>query len=271
MVNRNVIIIVAAAVVSLVVGGIAGAMLFPGGTGGSTGTPTVQPVGTLPPTTQAPTPTPTAASTPTSAPTPTADGGPTPTATPGTPTATPTPTQTRTPRLTRRIDTEEIERELRRLLDDWRRDQGLEALAQSEGSLVADLNRLALNHSVAMAEMDLKIHVSNDLTVAERYKAFDLFRNCRYNKDGKRTVEPDRQFQVLAHTYVGRFTPDGSRYIENETEAAREIFEQFTDEKSYGPGLANTDFNRLGIGIHVTQSNEVWATANACVVAETGP
>jgi len=279
MVDRKVVVIVAVAVGVVLVGGIAGAMLLGGGDdgnsdggaeagdgsdgGGSAATPTSAPTpagngtatnGTAMPTETAfPTLTPTDDSTPTGTPT-------------VTPTATPIPT--RTAKLPRRFSERAIELELRRLINDWREDQGLDPYTNANGSLVQDINAMSLNHSRAMAETGELDSESNNLTVAERYEAFELKRTCKFKEAGRENiVTPDRyRFQLIDKTYAGRnYEEDGETiYHENETQIARDIFETWTSNFYDSDVLSWENSNRLGIGIEITQTNEVWVTGNIC-------
>jgi len=289
MVDRKVVVIVAVAVGVILIGGAAGAMLLGGGNGdtagadgsdgaadggGSAPTPTAtatpSPNGTengtasngtaTPGETPFPTLTPTAVSTPTAT---------------GTPTVTPTATAipTRTPMLPRRFSEREIELELRRMLNDWRSDQGLQPFTNQNGSLVKRLNRMGTNHSVVMAEKGELVHKSNNLSVAGRYRAFELEERCQFKKeDAQYIVTPAKyQFEVLHKTYAGQnYQEDGETvYHENETEVARDIFEEWTSNPVYRDVLDYPEINRLGIGIELTETNEVWVTGNICGAGKT--
>ncbi|WP_436924329.1 hypothetical protein [Halosimplex amylolyticum] len=281
MVDRKVVVVVAVAVGVVLIGGIAGAMLLGGGGGGddteadatdgsdggggSAATPTQAQTtagnGTATNGTATPGETPFPTVTPTSVPTPT-----------GTPTVAPTPTEvpTRTPMLPRRFSEEKIEHELRRMLNDWREDKGLQPFTNANGSLVTQVNRMATNHSVAMSEKGRLVHESNNLSTGERYQAFELAERCKFKKeDAQYIVHPTNdayQFEVLHRTYAGRNYQDGGEtvYHENETAVARDIFEEWTSNYVYKDVLNYPEINRIGIGIELTEDNEVWVTGNIC-------
>ncbi|WP_164471565.1 CAP domain-containing protein [Halosimplex salinum] len=285
MVDRKVVVIVAVAVGVMLVGGIAGAMLLGGGddatdtpddsdgaSDGSAATPTPTPAATTAANgtavngtavngtaTPGETPFPTLTPTPEATPTPTV----TPTATP-----TATPIGTRTPTLPRRFDEAEIETELRRMLNDWREEQRLDPFSNPNGSLSVDLNRMARNHSVAMANKGQLVHESNNLSTAGRYRAFELRETCKFKKeDAQYIVTPEKyEFEVLHKTYAGRNFEDGGEtvYHENETAVAEDIFEAWTENAVYADRLSYTNVNRIGIGIEITETNEVWVTGNIC-------
>jgi len=276
MVDRKVIVIVVVAVGVVLVGGIAGAMLLGSGDsdgGGNAGDGSDDSGGG-------------SAATPTSAPTPNGNGTPAETAFPtltptddstptGTPMVTPTatPVPTRTAKLPRRFSEREIELELRRLINDWREEQGLDPYTNANGSLVTEINAMSLNHSVAIAETGELADESNNLTVSERYKAFELYETCKFKEaDRQNIVTPDRyRFQVVDKTYAGRnFEEDGETvYLENETQIARNIFETWTSNFYSSDVLSWENSNRLGIGIEITRTNEVWATGNICGSGQT--
>ncbi|PSP34264.1 hypothetical protein BRC64_01280 [Halobacteriales archaeon QH_10_67_22] len=228
----------------------------PAPTDAPTAAPTPTVVDTAAP---APTPTPTAVDTVIPTPTPTA----TPTVTPPPPTATPT----RTPMLVRRFDEAEIESELRRMLNDWREKEGLQEF-KTDGALVADLNAMARNHSVAMADAGLTLHEVDNRSSADRYHEYNVYWNCWFKADdGNYFVTPDdNSLEVLGRTYAGRTyeTPNGTDYNANETAVAEDIFEQWTNNAVYTPRLSYSNATRIGVGIETTRNNEVYATANVC-------
>jgi len=294
MVDRKVAVAGAvAAVAVLAIGGIAGAMLLGGGGGGGTATPADAdesnsggdggggsadtPTATAAGTTANGTATNgTANGTATAFPTltPTSVPTPTPTAT-ATPTATPTPTAipTRTPMLPRRFSEREVELELRRMIDDWRKSKGLDPYGEANGSLVKQVNEMSLNHSRAMAERGALVYETHNLTVPQRYMAFELLETCKFKKAGAQyIVTPhNQQFQVIAQSYVGRNFQEGgeTRYHENETAVARDIFRAWTENPVYADALEYRNANRLGLGIEITEDNEVWATGNICGSGDT--
>ncbi|ELZ24100.1 hypothetical protein C475_12662 [Halosimplex carlsbadense 2-9-1] len=286
MVDRKVVVAGAIAVVAvLVIGGIAGAMVLGGGGGGDTPTPDdAEDADDGSDGGSADTPTPsattagngtatnaTANGTATAFPTltPTSVATPTVTAT-GTPTVTPTPTAvpTRTPILPRKFEERRVELELRRMINDWRRANEQDPYTNDNGTLVKRINEMSLNHSVAMAERGELVYETHGLSVPQRYEAFELKETCTFKRQGKQfIVSPNNyQFQVIAQSYVGRnYQEDGETvYHENETAVARDIFEDWTENPVYADVLEYPNANRLGIGIEITEDNEVWATGNIC-------
>lgn len=287
MVDRKVVVGGAVAVVAvLVVGGIAGAMVLGDGGGGDTPTPDDEDAddggngGSADTPTRAPTTagngtaTNETATNGTAFPTVTPTSVATPTAT-GTPTVTPTPTAipTRTPILPRTFEEREIELELRRLINDWRTGSGLDPYTNDNGTLVTRLNEMSLNHSVAMAERGELVYETHGLSVPQRYEAFEVKETCQFKRQGKQfIVSPDNyQFQVIAQSYIGRNYEENDEtvYHENETAVARDIFEAWTENPVYADVLEYPNANRLGVGIELTEDNEVWATGNICGSGDT--
>lgn len=206
--------------------------------------------------------TPTAVPTSTTVPTPTA-------VPPGTTRPAETATPPRTPMLIRRFDVEEIEAELRRLLDEWREERGRQPFVQAEGNLVADLDGMARNHSVAMANRGATVHEIDDRSSADRYRAHDLYWNCWFKSDsGTYFLTPDDNgLEVLGKTYAGRTYRDGvesTDYNANETAVARDVFDGWMDARPYRDRLAYRNASRIGIGIETTRDNEVYVTGNLC-------
>lgn len=280
-------VFVVGAVLGLLVGGLGGGTLagegdptatpgstdvpettVPGGT--TTGSATVEPTETPKPTdspvstsTLTPTVGSTATPTPTLAPTPTE----TPTVAPTT-VATPTETPTRTRILVRRFDLEEVERELRQMLKDWRERQDLEPFGVEDGRLVRDLNAMAESHSVAMADVDELAHEIDGVSSADRYHEYDLYWNCVFDDDDSDyTVTPDdNSLEILASTYAGVAyeTTDGTDYNANETAVAEDVFEFWMTNDIARQKLAEQNASRIGIGIEVTEKNKVFVTGNIC-------
>ncbi|WP_436923514.1 CAP domain-containing protein [Halosimplex amylolyticum] len=278
--------VLVASVLGLFLVGAAAGFVLGGGVGQSDGPgdgasgPTATPAGTSTP---APSPVPTATGTapgtgtptPTRDPTPAATDPPTavPTATPtATPTHTPglTATPTRTPMLIRRFDSGEIERHLRRLLNDWRDERGLRPFSYPDGRVVRKLDRMATAHSVDMADLGETVHRIDNRSSAGRYRDAALFETCQFKKSGAQyIVTPTRnRLEVLGKTYAGRTyeTPNGTRYNGDESAVASAIFESWTEPGPYRDRLSYANATRIGIGIETTEDNEVYVTGNLCGV-----
>lgn len=260
-------------------GSVGGAAVDDAGAGPATASPTPPP--TAPPaSTDTPTdaPTTTLTSTATLSPTPSPTATPASTATPtGTPTAvpSPSPTATRTPMLIRRFDVAEIESEIRRLVNEWREEQGLPAFTTLETRLVRDLNAMARSHSVAMADAGKTIHTIDNRSSFDRYREYDLARTCRFKRvNHQYIVRPnDNELEVLARTYAGRtYTGvDGTDYNANETAVARDVVDAWTTREPFRQRLSYRNATRLGVGIETTRDNEVYVTGNLCGVSPRYP
>jgi hypothetical protein len=172
--------------------------------------------------------------------------------------------------LIRRFDTAESERHLRRLVNDWRTDRGLDPFSHPDGTVVRELDRMATAHSVDMADIGETIHRIDNRTSAGRYRDYGLFETCQFRKqDAEYIVTPTRnRLEVLARTYAGvRYRgPDGPRYNENESMVARAVFENWRTTSVFRDRLSYANATRLGIGIETTDDNEVYVTGNVCGV-----
>lgn len=172
--------------------------------------------------------------------------------------------------LIRRFDTEAIENELRRLINDWRDDRGLDPFANPDGTVVRKLDRMAAAHSVDMADVGETIHRIDDRSSAQRYRAAELFETCQFKKRGAQyIVTPTRnRLEVLGKTYAGTTYrgPNGTRYNEDESAVARAVFENWRTNSVFRERLAYANATRIGIGIETTEDNEVYVTGNVCGV-----
>jgi len=214
------------------------------------------------------TPTPTQTPTFTTTQVPTATLTPTPTPTP---TSSPTSTPTRTPMLIRRFDIAEIESEIRRLLNEWRAEQDLPEFILEKGNVVADLNRMARSHSIAMADAGKTIHTIENRSSADRYKEYDLYRTCKFKRAEKQYIvtPADNKLEVLGRTYAGRHyvnTEGDGDYNANETAVAEDIVDRWKSQITYRNRLSYRNATRIGIGIETTKNNEVYVTGNLCGV-----
>jgi len=209
--------------------------------------------------------------------TPAPTASPTPTVTPGsTESPTAAPPATRTPMLIRRFEAREIESEIRRLVNEWREEQGLLRFALPDGRLVADLNAMARSHSVAMADVGEVAHTIDNRSSTDRYHEFDLYWNCRFKRaNHDYIVSPERnRLEVLAQTYAGRaYTTAGgeTEYNADETAVARDVVETWTSDPTFRERLSYRNVTRLGVGIETTRDNEVYVTGNLCGVRPQDP
>lgn len=170
--------------------------------------------------------------------------------------------------LIRRFDTDEIEYELRGLLNEWREEQGLEPFGVANGTLVAELNAMATSHSVVMANASRLAHTIDGRSSADRYRAHDLYLNCVFDADHNAYVvtPSNNDLEVLAKTYAGTTyeTANGTDYNANETAVAEDLFEFLVANDLHRDKLAERNASRIGIGIEITRNNEVFLTGNLC-------
>jgi hypothetical protein len=188
-----------------------------------------------------------------------------------TPTATPTPvTTTQPPRTTilpRRFDTREIASELVARINDKRENRGLETLSNS-GTVVTNLQQMAKNHSVQMADEAAVIHTINGRSSSARYKQYNLYDTCKWNAaDGDYLVTSDNNaLEAIGRTYAGReYQDDGqTKFNGNETQIANALYDTWMNQDTYKQRLLLGNARRIAVGIEITQSGEVYATADIC-------
>lgn len=264
MVNRAAVILIGGIVlVGVVV--VGGAMAFVlGGSGGDadTGTPTFQestPLERTPSPTPSPSsPTPTR-STPT--PAPTEGGGPTATAT----------QRPRTAILPGQFNRSRIEVLVATYVNDRREAAGLDRLRRT-GSLARSVRAMARGHSVAMANAGEVTHVVDGNTSTDRYERNELYGNCGW-KSGLRDsiVKPDNNgpqstenaLETVGWTTAGREDGDGQFNGDDEA-VARAIVENWWTDDAFNTRLTLPNAGSIGVGVEITQSGEVYATANLC-------
>ena len=261
--NRAAVYLLAAVVllgVAAVGGGVY--LLFGAGGDAGTGTPTAVDATPLPLT---PTPTPTAqADTATRTATP-------PSAT--TPTAVESPTRTavRTSILPRRFDRRRIEVLVVEEINEHREAEGLDPLT-GNGTVATRLRVMARNHSVAMADEGAVRHKINGSTGSSRYRENNLDRLCRWEADsGEYFISPNRNgyeqnhsaLEAVGRTYAGRTYGDG-QFNEDERAVAEDLADRFFSDYRFKQRLLLPRATHVGVGVEITQSGEVYVTADLC-------
>lgn len=262
MVNKAAVVLLGGIVLVgvLAVGGVAALVLGVGG-GDAAGTQT--------PVDSTPLPfTPTSAGATTDPPA--AADTPTPTATAATATATET-TARRTTVLPRRFDERRIEVLVGRYVNDRRAAAGLDPLALN-GSLAGDVGTMARDHSVAMANEGELTHVIDGNASADRYEASDLFRACQWESGLRDSIvspenngpeSSDNALEAVGFTVAGQPYDDG-RFNADEADVARAVVSAWWADSTYERRLTLPEAGSLGVGVEVTQSGEVYVTANLC-------
>ena len=283
MASLKLIIAALVGVSILTIGGIAGAMMLVGGPADEPADADASQDGGA--STAAPTGTATAAATAsngtatnetangTAVGTATPTAAPTPAATPpGTATATAVPTERppeqRTPILSRQFDEREIELELRRLVNEWRVERGLPRYGLPNGTITERLDRMADAYSQAMANSGSLSYEINGTDTVDRYEEFDLLTTCGFqHAEDPYVVSPKNYpFELSGTTYAGRAyeSDNGTQFHDNETAVARALFDEWTENEILRKPLTFEAANRFGVGVVVTETNEVYAAGNIC-------
>lgn len=256
MVNKAAVVLLGGIVVVGVVaiGGV-GALVL--GVGGGDGAGTATPVDATP-----------LPFTPTEAPTPTASA--TPTEDSSAATATTAAVQ-RTTILPRRFDERRVETLVGRYINDRREAQGLDPLALN-GSTAGNVRVMARDHSVAMADAGRVTHVLDDNSSTDRYRQYDLYRTCQWKSGLKDSVVAadnnglegsNNSLEAVGRTVAGQPYGD-SQFNDDEAAVARAIVEAWFADDTFEQRLTLPNAGSVGVGIEITQSGEVYATANLC-------
>lgn len=207
--------------------------------------------------------TPTPASTPTSTPTPTPTAG-----TPGTDAGADgtasagegTPRPTASPPT---YDAALIEEEVRAAINTRRDDRGMRRLASDD-----PLDRMALNHSRAMARLGYVTHDAEGFTTADRYEAFGLADRCRIPDNSDRGVQSGQGLETVDKKNIGQNytfgTDNRTVLIGNETQVARATVDTWFADRTQRQKLLLEDAREAGVGAVVTPEGDVYVTVDLC-------
>ncbi|MFC6976199.1 CAP domain-containing protein [Halomicroarcula sp. GCM10025709] len=202
--------------------------------------------------------------------TPTSERTAIPTAT-TTPTATGTPTPTATAQYTdvpaRTFNEQNVSEYILQYLNERRQAAGLDTLSAS-GSTSDRLHRMAERHSDAMAREGRVIHTIDGQSSADRYRDNNLYGRCEMRSAGGGYIESadNNRFEAIGHTVAGQpYTDDGQRRFHgNDSQVARALVTNWNDSDIYHDRLTLENANRVGIGVEVTNTGNVYATVNVC-------
>jgi len=205
--------------------------------------------------------------TPTAAPTVTATATAAPTATPA-PTAT-TPQQTVV--LPNEFDERRVEVLIVEEINERRTAEGLDPLL-GNGTVPERLREMVREHSVAMADTGRVNHVIDGNASVDRYEDNDLYRLCRWKADGREAIiaadnngyaANESALEAVGHTYAGR-EYDGGQFNGDEQAVAAAIVEDWYRDYRFVRRLMLPNATMVGVGVTITQSGEVYATADLC-------
>ncbi|WP_336337937.1 CAP domain-containing protein [Haloarcula brevis] len=206
-------------------------------------------------------------------------GSSTPTATPGaTPTPTPTPaadtatpTETATPQQrsipAREFNEQNVSDYVRQFLNEEREAAGVppfESGLQTE----EELNEMAKSHSEQMATAGQAIHEIDGVSSKDRYENSGLYDRCTFKSaEGDYIETPDgTDFEAVEKTVAGQtYEEDGQeRFHATDGEVARKIVDDWMAWPDYRERLTLRNANIVGIGVEITDTGNVYVTANIC-------
>jgi len=186
---------------------------------------------------------------------------PDPTAT-GSPTLTPTQTEAPTAIPANEFDERNISGDVLQYLNENRTEQGLDSLT-TEGNTADVVGAMAQNHTDRMAEARELAHTIDGVTSEDRYENYNIESTCSFDT----TETPSgNELEAIARTVAGqRYTEDGEqRYNEADGDVARALVDEMLADDDYRERLLQPNAGRVGIGVAITESGEVYATVNTC-------
>jgi uncharacterized protein YkwD len=191
---------------------------------------------------------------------------PTPTAeTNGTATETATPQQESIP--AREFNEQNVSDYVRQFLNEEREAAGVppfeSGLRTEEG-----LNEMARSHSEQMAIEGKAIHKIDGVSSKDRYEDTGLYDRCTFESaEGEYIEQPDRnRFEAVEKTVAGQPYEEGGeeRFHATDKEVARKIVDDWMAWPDYRERLTLRNANIVGIGVEITDTGNVYATANIC-------
>jgi len=194
-----------------------------------------------------------------------------------TPTPTPeangttTPTETATPQQesipAREFNEQNVSNYVRQFLNEEREAAGVppfESGLQTE----ADLNEMAKGHSEQMAIEGKAIHKIDGVSSEDRYENAGLYDRCTFkSSEGDYIEQPDRnRFEAVEKTVAGQTYEEGGeeRFHATDKEVARKIVDDWMAWPDYRERLTLRNANIVGIGVEITDTGNVYVTANIC-------
>jgi uncharacterized protein YkwD len=203
-------------------------------------------------------------------PTPTADQTPISTVT-QTQTATPAPTPTQTAQYTdvpaRLFNEQNISRYVLQEINAQRGADGLDPLTAS-GATSERLHSMAEKHSEAMAREGRVIHTLDGESSAERYQSNNLYEQCEMRSAGGGYIisADNNRFEAIGKTVAGQpYSQDGQRRFHgNDSQVAQALVDDWFDSGIYSDRLMLQNAKRVGIGVELTATGNVYATVNVC-------
>jgi len=182
-----------------------------------------------------------------------------------------TPTETATPQQesipAREFNEQNVSNYVRQFLNEEREAAGVppfESGLQTE----ADLNEMATSHSEQMAIEGKAIHKIDGVSSKDRYEDSGLYDRCTFkSSEGDYIEQPDRnRFEAVEKTVAGQTYEDGGeeRFHATDKEVARKIVDDWMAWPDYRERLTLRNANIVGIGVEITDTGNVYVTANIC-------
>lgn len=146
-----------------------------------------------------------------------------------------------------------------------REDQGLQALS-STGTTAENVRQMAAGHSDAMADAGLVRHTIDGVTSRDRYKRSDLYNTCQFQVASYIEDADNNGLEVIGRTYAGQEYPDGGTqaFNENETAVANALTDDWLSTPLFRDRLLLANADDIGVGVTLTSTGAVYATANLC-------
>lgn len=147
-------------------------------------------------------------------------------------------------------------------LNENRTAQGLETLG-TEGRTAETVQTMAQNHSESMAEAGQLAHTINNTTSEARYESYGITSRCSFLVA---ETPSGNELEAIAMTVAGQpYTESGERRFNgNESAVARDLTDEMLANDTYRERLQQENAGIIGLGVAVTDSGEVYATANTC-------
>ncbi|EMA01130.1 hypothetical protein SAMN05443574_101564 [Haloarcula vallismortis] len=191
---------------------------------------------------------------------------PTPTAEPnGTPTETATPQQESIP--SREFNEQNVSNYIRQFLNEEREAASVPRF-ESGLQTQEDLDEMAKGHSEQMAVEGKAIHKIDGVSSKDRYESSGLYDRCQFkSSEGDYIETPDRnRFEAVEKTVAGQtYEENGEeQFHATDKEVARQIVDSWMAWSDYRQRLTLRNANLVGIGVEITDTGNVYATANIC-------
>lgn len=148
-------------------------------------------------------------------------------------------------------------------VNDAREAEGLEPLSTT-GTTAENVQAMASSHSDAMAAAGLTRHTVDGVSSADRYRQYDLYDTCQFQVASYIEDAENNALEVVGRTYAGQEYPDDGvqKFNANDTAVANELTDEWFSTQSDRLLYENAD--HVGVGVTLTRTGTVYATANVC-------